>query len=158
MTAATGDKGLLIRPAVAGDEAAVRACAEEAYGPYVAAIGRAPAPMVADFARQIVRGLVHVAEDTGGALLGFIVFFPRGDHMFLENVAVRPAAAGQGVGKALIAICEAAARRRGLASVRLYTNEKMTENLSIYPHLGYAETERRIEDGFRRVYFEKRLA
>jgi len=33
----------------------------------------------------------------------------------------------------------------------------MTENLSIYPHLGYIEVDRREEDGFSRVYFEKRL-
>ncbi len=37
------------------------------------------------------------------------------------------------------------------------TNEKMSQNLSIYPHLGYVETGRRIEDGFNRVYFEKKL-
>ncbi len=62
-----------------------------------------------------------------------------------------------GVGKGLIAFCEAVARRRGLASVRLYVNEKMIANLSIYPHLAYVETERRREVGFDRVYFEKRL-
>ena len=157
MTAATGDR-IAIRPAVPRDAAAVRACAEEAYGPYVAAIGRAPAPMVADFAGQIAQGAVHVAEDGGERLTGFIVFFPRGGHMFLENVAVGRAAAGQGVGKALIGLCEAEARRRGLASVRLCTNEKMTANLSIYPHLGYVETERRRQDGFDRVFFEKQLS
>ncbi|MEQ9160672.1 MAG: hypothetical protein RLO10_10775 [Roseovarius indicus] len=41
--------------------------------------------------------------------------------------------------------------------MQLYTNEKMVANLSIYPHLGYAETDRRTEDGFNRVYFEKRV-
>jgi hypothetical protein len=33
----------------------------------------------------------------------------------------------------------------------------MTDNLSLYPHLGYAEVDRRTEDGFNRVYFEKDL-
>lgn len=33
----------------------------------------------------------------------------------------------------------------------------MTDNLSIYPRLGYVEVERRLEDGFNRVFFEKRL-
>ena len=41
--------------------------------------------------------------------------------------------------------------------MRLYTNEKMTANLSIYLRLGYTETGRRIEDGFKRVFFEKLL-
>jgi hypothetical protein len=39
----------------------------------------------------------------------------------------------------------------------LYTNQKMTENLDFYPRLGYVETRRLSEDGFERVYFEKRL-
>ena len=152
-----GAEAVRIRPAVAADEAAVRACAEAAYAQYVAAIGRKPAPMVADFAGQIADGVVHVAEGADGTVLGFIVFFPRGEHMFLENVAVADAAAGQGIGRALIGFCEAEARRLGLASVQLYTNKKMVANLSIYPHLGYAETDRRTEDGFNRVYFEKRV-
>lgn len=61
------------------------------------------------------------------------------------------------MGKALIAFCENEARRLGLDAVRLYTNEKMTANLSIYLRLGYTETGRRIEDGFKRVFFEKLL-
>lgn len=99
--------------------------------------GRAPkpAPMVADFVAQIAAGQVYVATDDPGALLGFIVFYPEDGHIMLENVAVLPRAAGRGVGKALIGFCEEAARQGGM-NVRLYTNEKMTENLSIYPRLG----------------------
>lgn len=77
--------------------------------------------------------------------------------MFLENVAVTPAAAGHGIGKPLIRFCEDTARGQGLGRVRLYTNEKMAETLMIYPRLGYAEVGRRTEDGFNRVYFEKAL-
>ncbi|OJJ12559.1 GNAT family N-acetyltransferase [Alphaproteobacteria bacterium AO1-B] len=146
-----------IRPAMPDDVSAVRACAEKAYAPYIAAIGRKPAPMVADFERQIGAGQVHVAEDETGSFLGFIVYSPRADHMFLENVAVVSAAAGRGIGRALISHCEAEARSLGLSDIRLYTNEKMTANLSIYPKLGYKEAGRRTEDGFNRVYFEKTI-
>jgi GNAT superfamily N-acetyltransferase len=68
-----------------------------------------------------------------------------------------PRAAGCGVGKTLIGFCENAARQRGMNAVHLYTNEKMTDNLSIYPKLGYVEVARRTESGFNRVYFEKSL-
>ncbi|MGV2973828.1 GNAT family N-acetyltransferase [Roseibium alexandrii] len=146
-----------IRPAVPEDVSAVRACAEEAYAPYIVAIGRKPAPMIADFETQIGAGQVHVAEDETGSLLGFIVFFPKADHMFLENVAVVLAAAGRGIGKALISHCEAKAHSLGLSAICLYTNEKMTANLRIYPRLGYKETGRRTEDGFNRVYFKKTI-
>lgn len=149
---------MMIRPATADDENAVRNCAESAYRQYIAAIGRKPAPMVADFRAQINRGQVHVAQGTDGEIAGFIVFFPCKDHMFLENVAVFGSAAGRGVGRALIAFCETEAKRLELPCIRLYTNEMMTRNLSIYPHLGYVETDRREEDGFARVFFEKRLS
>ncbi|AYD01057.1 GNAT family N-acetyltransferase [Neorhizobium sp. NCHU2750] len=147
----------MIRPAVAADETNIRACAESAYTRYIEAIGRRPAPMDADFAAKISAGEVYVAEDDDGVFQGFIVFFPDDGHMFLENVAVMPSAAGKGVGKSLIGFCEAEARRQGLSAIELYTNEKMIENLSIYPRLGYVETDRRSENGFNRVFFEKKL-
>ncbi|WP_422025504.1 hypothetical protein [Roseovarius sp.] len=85
MTGAMGVEAWRIKPAVTADEAAVRGCAEAAYAQYVAAIGRKPAPMVANFAGQIADGVVRVAEGADGSVLGFIVFFPRGDRMFLET-------------------------------------------------------------------------
>jgi hypothetical protein len=33
----------------------------------------------------------------------------------------------------------------------------MHENLELYPRLGYRQTDRRVEDGFERVYFSKKL-
>jgi ribosomal protein S18 acetylase RimI-like enzyme len=145
----------LIRPAVLSDEPAVRDCAERAYVQYVEAMGRRPAPMVADFRAQIRDGLVRVATDADGRVVGFVVYYPRGGAMHLENVAVLPEQAGQGIGKALIDDCEAAARRAGLPAVELYTNLKMIANLSIYPHLGYREIGRWREAGFDRVFFRK---
>jgi ribosomal protein S18 acetylase RimI-like enzyme len=145
-----------IRRARSADLTAVRGCARAAYARYVPAIGREPAPMVADFERHIRAGEVWVA-DCEGEVLGYIVFFPKKDTMFLENVAVHPDHAGRGIGRQLITLFEDAANTARLRAVTLYTNEKMTENLSLYTRLGYRETERRYEDGFNRVYFEKRL-
>jgi hypothetical protein len=39
-----------------------------------------------------------------------------------------------------------------LSAIRLYTNAAMTENLSMYAHLGFVETHRAVEKGFDRVY------
>lgn len=148
----------MIRRATASDEPAIGLCAERAYAPYVAVIGRHPAPMDADYLALITAGQVHVSVDEHGQLLGYIAFFPQGDCMLLESVAVLPEAAGRGVGKALIRFCEDTAKQQQLRAVQLYTNEKMSDNLAIYPRLGYRETGRRSEDGFRRVFFEKLLA
>ncbi|WP_223488950.1 GNAT family N-acetyltransferase [Pseudomonas sp. A-RE-19] len=147
----------MIRLAEASDEPDIRNCAEQAYGRYVQAIGRKPAPMVADFAAQIAAGFVYVATDEQATLQGFVVFFANEGHILLENVAVLPSTAGRGVGRSLIRFCEDAGRQRGMNAVHLYTNEKMTDNLLIYPKLGYVKVAQRIEDGFERVYFEKPL-
>ena len=143
-----------IRPARDADCDAVRACAEAAYAPYVERIGRKPAPMVADFAAQIAAGQVRVLVEDG-EICGFTVFYPRGDHLHLENVAVHPSQYGRGHGQRLLAFVEQEALRLGLAAVELYTNEKMEKNLILYPRLGYQEVGRREEDGFRRVFFRK---
>jgi ribosomal protein S18 acetylase RimI-like enzyme len=146
-----------IRKARSNDLDAVRACAQAAYARYVPRIGKEPAPMVADFAGQIDAGQVHVIEG-GGQVAGFIVLYPRGDHLHVENVAVAPDRQGEGLGRALLAFAEVDARRRGLAAIELYTNVKMTENLALYPRLGYRETGRREEAGFSRVFYRKEVA
>ncbi|SHH83193.1 GNAT family N-acetyltransferase [Marivita hallyeonensis] len=150
------DTAIVLRRASMSDLEQIKVCAVAAYAPYIPAIGRPPAPMVADFAALIDRQCVVVAM-SGQDLAGFAVFFPRGADMFLENVAVDPRYTGQGLGRRLIEACESDARRAGLSRVTLYTNEKMLGNLTLYPYLGYAETDRRTEDGFNRVYFAKDL-
>ncbi len=142
-----------IRPAKPSDLPAIRSCAEAAYNQYTASIGRPPAPMVANFAKQIDRGETYVAGDHAGALLGYITFQMQDGSVALDSIAVRHP--GQGIGKQLITFCEATAKAGGAQKVTLDTNEKMTANLTLYPHLGYAEVDRRTEDGFNRVYFEK---
>ncbi len=152
---------MTIRKAAQPDLDGVRDCARQAYALYVPRMGKEPAPMVADFAARIRAGKLHVVELEGGepegGLAGFVVFYPRGDHLHVENVAVRPDAQGKGIGKALLRFAEDEARRLGLAAVELYTNVKMVENQAFYPALGYVETDRREEDGFSRVFYRKEL-
>lgn len=147
---------LSFRLAVAKDAAVVRALAREAYTHYVPRMGREPAPMTADYADQIAQGLVCVAEETGG-LMGILVTYPKGNHLFVENVAVATGAQGRGVGRMLLEQAERMARDASLIALELYTNEKMTENLDWYPKLGFQETARIVEDGYSRVYFLKPL-
>ena len=149
---------MMIRAALPADEPAIRDCAQRAYTRYIQRMGQKPAPMLADYTTLIAEHKVHVACDQCGTFQGFIVFYPQGQDMMLENVAVRPEVAGNGIGRALIAFCEETAKRNGLASVILYTNEKMFENIAMYQRLCYQEIERRNENGFNRVYFKKMLA
>lgn len=146
-----------IRPAVAEDGAAVQACAVAAYKDYIASIGKRPAPMVADFGEQIAQGIVWVLAD-GREIGGYVVFYRRGDHVLLENVAVAPGYQGEGHGRRLIGFAEQSAMQSAVQAVELYTNAMMTKNLALYPKLGYREVGRQHEDGFDRVYFRKELA
>lgn len=141
---------------------AVRALAEGAYALYLPRMDRRPAPMDADYAAAIRAGRVDVLSDGGdsrrdGTVRGFVVHFARDADWFVETVAVDPACQGLGFGRRLMAHAEARARAAGRAAIALYTNAAMTENLAYYPRLGYRETARRVEDGFARVYFAKRL-
>jgi ribosomal protein S18 acetylase RimI-like enzyme len=146
-----------IRLAEPGEVEAVRACIRAAYSVYVDRIGRLPAPMTADYKALVAAREVWVATE-GEAVVGVLVIRPRRDALFLENVAVSPAKQGRGIGRALIAFAEGRASELGLRAVELYTNERMTENLRLYPALGYAETGRRRAEGFARVFFRKDLA
>ena len=146
----------MIRPAHPADADWARALVRRAYALYVPRMGKEPAPMLADYAALIASGEVHVLEDAG-APTGLIVIYPKDDALFIENIAVDPAARGKGHGRTLIAFAEREALRLGLKFMRLYTNAHMTENLTYYPSLGFRETERREEDGYKRVFFEKRV-
>ena len=90
---------MIIRLANASDEQGVRACAQDAYARFVIAIGREPAPMIADFRTQIAKKLIHVASTSQHEIQGFMLFYPRQNHMFLENIAVCSGMSGQGIGK-----------------------------------------------------------
>lgn len=110
--------------------------------------------MRADFRTQIDLGYVFVAN-LNACFAGYVVFYPEGDHLHLENVAVLPTHTGKGVGSALVRFVEFCASSQGYSAVELYTNEAMTENLRMYPRLGYAEIRRAEQDGFERVFFRK---
>ncbi|TPG60410.1 GNAT family N-acetyltransferase [Roseomonas nepalensis] len=145
-----------LRPARPEEAEAVRALVQRAYAPYVPLLGRRPAPMDDDFAARIARGQAHVLE-RDGALVALAVIEARGDHLWIEDLAVEPGRHGQGIGRALLAFAEAEARRLGLPELRLLTNERMTRNRAIYARAGFTETALREEDGFRRVHMVRRL-
>lgn len=83
---------------------------------------------------------------------------PQDDAVQVNNVVVDPAAQGFGHGRRLLQFAEETARARGRGAMTLYTNEKMWENMTLYPRLGFVETGRRTEDGYHRVFFRKAVS
>jgi len=147
---------MTIRRARPADVAAIARIVTAAYAQYVPRIGRQPAPMLDDHAARVRDGEAWVL-DADGEVAGVLVLLDQPDHLLLDNVAVDPVRRGTGAGRALLRFTEAEARRRGHREVRLYTNEMMLENIALYGRIGYRETGRSSESGFRRVYFSKTL-
>jgi ribosomal protein S18 acetylase RimI-like enzyme len=144
-----------LRRATAADLAAIKTLIDAAYARYLTRMDKPPGPMLRDYGPSIDAGATWVA---GSPIVAVLTLYPRDDHLLIENIAVHPSAQGRGLGRALMSFAEQEAARRGLTRTTLYTHEVMTENQAIYARLGYAEIERRSEDGYRRIYMEKRLA
>jgi ribosomal protein S18 acetylase RimI-like enzyme len=145
-----------LRAATNDDLEAVEGVIRSAYSKYVLRIGREPGSMRDDYNRLIQGGYVHVAEHNG-TVRGVVVLIPQEDSMLLHNVAVCPSAQGLGLGRRMLEFAERAAANAGYKSIRLYTNEAMTENIELYTRIGYLETHRVEENGLRRVYMTKPL-
>ncbi|MGO8894298.1 MAG: GNAT family N-acetyltransferase [Streptosporangiaceae bacterium] len=144
----------MIRLASLGDADALRTIAVTAYGKYVPRMGRAPAPMTADYA-EAIRSRQAWAASKDGRIAGFAVLVARPGYLLPDNVAVLPTAQNRGIGTRLPGLAEDHARSLGLSEIRLYTNEAMTENLACYARRGHAGTRRAEQDGFHRVFFRK---
>ena len=145
-----------IRPAEGRDVPAVAGCVRASYAKYVERIGKEPAPMRRDHAAAIGAGETYVLVE-GEELVGTMEVRAEGDHLFVGSVAVRADRQGEGFGRRLMAFAEDLAAREHLAEIRLYTNEKMWENLAFYGRLGFEETHRRLDGGYRRVFLRKRV-
>ncbi|WP_395311695.1 GNAT family N-acetyltransferase [Mycobacterium sp. AMU20-3851] len=146
-----------LRRAVPADRIELERLIGVAFAPYVERIGRPPAPMTADYGAALADSRVWVA-DGDNRLEAALVLDPHAGYLLIEVIAVDPAAQGRGIGAALLDRAAEQARDLGLAEVRLYTNEAMTENLVYYPRRGFIETGRRVEDGYRRVYFARAVS
>lgn len=142
-----------IRPATVDDIAVIEAIVHAAYSPYIQRIGRKPGPMLDDYRQQVAAERVHVLE-SAGQVRGFVVLIHHDEYLLLDNLAVDPGAQGLGYGRLLLGFAERQARH---GSIRLYTNEAMTENIALYTRKGYVETHRAEENGLRRVYMQKDL-
>jgi ribosomal protein S18 acetylase RimI-like enzyme len=145
---------LEVRRATAGDLPAIKAIIDAAYAKYLTRMDKRPAPMLRDYAPSVADGTTWV---TGSPVTAVLTLYPRDDHLLIENIAIDPSAQGRGLGRTLMSFAEQEATRLGFTRMALVTHEVMTENQAIYARLGYTEVERRAEDGYRRIYMEKRL-
>ena len=111
-----------------------------------------------DYASLVAEGRVAVAVDgDSGDVVGAIVRWIVDGDMYVDNVAVDPAANGRGIGNTLLELAADEGRRNGCGRVWLYTNAVMTENVGFYERRGFTQYDRRIDQGYDRIYFERTL-
>lgn len=146
----------IIRRASMEDVPAIERVVHAAYEKYIPRIGKPPAPMMDNYEVHVGSGNVWLLE-LDGELVGLIVLVPKPAYMLLDNVAVMPERQQSGLGRVLLAFAEAKAKDCGYVELQLYTNELMHETLAWYSRLGYQETARQYDSGFRRVFMKKQL-
>jgi N-acetylglutamate synthase-like GNAT family acetyltransferase len=145
-----------IRPATAADAPTIAALVDRAYEPYLSRMDRTPAPMLDDYVKLVADGVVTVFED-GGQVRGVLVAWVDGDSFYVDNLAVDPDVQGKGVGRALLGVADELGRGAGCQRLWLYTNAVMSENLEYYARHGFTEFDRRVDQGYARVFFERAL-
>jgi len=143
-----------LRQASEADLPSIQRVITAAYHRYLTRMDRPPAPLLRDYRRAVEAGAVWV---TGSPVIGLISLAQSDDMILIENVAVHPDRQGNGLGRRLMEFAEEQARRHQIGRLALYTNEVMTENQAIYARLGYRVIDRRVEDGYQRIYMEKIL-
>ncbi|HXB47061.1 MAG TPA: GNAT family N-acetyltransferase [Streptosporangiaceae bacterium] len=150
----TANQPVEFRRASEADLPAIQRVISAAYYMYLTRMDRPPAPLLRDYRSAVETGAVWV---TGRPVIGLISLTETDDMILIENIAVHPDQQGKGLGRRLMEFAEEQARKHRIGRLALYTNEVMTENQAIYARLGYRVIDRRVEDGYRRIYMEKIL-
>lgn len=157
------EKNVVIQAATPKDADTIKQITLACYAKYVGRIGREPAPMTADYHALVADDAASVwmlRERDSSRGVGSIILYdsPGDDSLLVDNLIVDPAVQGRGYGRLLMGFAEDVARERGWPALTLFTNEKMYENLALYPKMGFVVVDRRVENGYHRVYFRKTLA
>jgi N-acetylglutamate synthase-like GNAT family acetyltransferase len=140
-----------IRKAAVSDADALAECMRKAYRVYTPRLGgEILPPMTVDYAKEIRSHPVWVAE-YDEILIGGLILIPEHEYLTIANIAVQPQFQGSGLGRSLLEIGEAEAKRKGYSEMRLATHPLLFENLSLYAHLGWSEFGR----DEHRVYMRK---
>ncbi len=90
-------------------------------------------------------------------MLGVLILKRASDHLLIWSVAVAPALQRGGIGRRLLALAEREALRSGVPEIRLYTNEKMAENIALYERHGYAVARREVREDRVIIHMSKKI-
>lgn len=128
-----------IREATIDDSVGLERCMVSAYAAYQERMNGARLPPVdVDYLSEIQNYPTWVVELEGCILAGLIMVFENGQAS-IANIAVDPKYQGQGIGSDLMKFAELKARKNNISELFLATHVLLTENISLYRHLGWEE-------------------
>ena len=142
-----------IRKAIPDDSDSLKNCMESAYAVYEERMGGVLLPpMDVDYLSEIKNYPTWIVELEGSVLGGLIMVF-EDNRVSIANIAVDPRFQGQGIGGALTKLAESIAKESSFSELHLATHVLLTENISLYQHLGWQETGR----DESRIFMTKRI-
>jgi ribosomal protein S18 acetylase RimI-like enzyme len=130
------DNKITLRQANITDADAIASLTRDAYSKWEPVIGRAPLPMLVDYAQAVRQNRFDLLFECQ-VLAALIETVPQEDALLIVNVAVRPAFQRRGYGKRLLRMADDLAAELGLRGTRLFTNKDFAGNLALYASLGY---------------------
>jgi ribosomal protein S18 acetylase RimI-like enzyme len=95
-------------------------------------------------------GLAWIAEEGGGEPAGYLVVTfgysleYHGPDAFIDELYVAPACRGLGLGRAAIAVAEAACRERGVLALHLEVERANVRAETLYRRAGFEDGDRRL--------------
>lgn len=145
-----------MRPANPQDAGMIRDLVCAAYSKWVSVLGREPLPMKADYERAVREHRIDMLC-IDARMVGLIETVLHADHLWIENLAVRPDCQGKGLGRQLLAHAERKASEAGRTETRLLTNAAFEANVALYQRVGYRIVRREPFMGGTSIHMSKKL-
>ena len=153
-----GRAGISIRDALPADAAAIADLTHRAFAQQAALYEDDTLPPLADTAESVrvamERGVVLVAEDGTGSLIGSVRGEMREESCLVGRLVVEPAHQGRGIGRALTSELEE--RFPSAACFKIFTGHRSTPALHLYESIGYLRTRTEyVHERLSLVFLEK---
>lgn len=104
------------------------------------------------------QGLLLVAHQNGAPVgCGALKFHSESVVAEVKRMWVSPDCRGDGLGRRLLDRLEAEAQGRGIRTLRLETNEVLTEAINMYGRAGFHEVDRFNDEPYASSWFEKSI-
>ncbi|MTI08822.1 GNAT family N-acetyltransferase, partial [Curvivirga aplysinae] len=126
-----------LRKAILEDAISLSECIDNAYAKYTGIIKELP-NFSDGIEEDILSNEVWVLTDSSTIIAGLILMLQEG-YLKLANIAIHPDWTGKGIGRYLLEFAEKRARDLGYSEMRLNTHMEMTDNISLYHHLGWKD-------------------